>query len=82
MPIYRVIHPQVGRLHMQEWWRRVLHVVSLLLVTLAVCAVGLIALDSSDVPQDENQRSRSGDCGGPQSLAGEQATDVSVEVTA
>jgi hypothetical protein len=35
---------------MQEWWRRVLHVVSLLLVTLAVCAVGLIALDSSDVP--------------------------------
>jgi len=48
MPIYRVIHPRVGRLHMQEFWRRVFHIVSLLLATLAVCAIGLIALDSSD----------------------------------
>jgi hypothetical protein len=32
---------------MQEWGRRVLHIVGLLLVTLGVCAIGLIALDSS-----------------------------------
>jgi len=50
MPIYRVMHPQVGRLHMQEWWHRVLHIVCLLLATLAVCAIGLIALDSSGQP--------------------------------
>jgi voltage-gated potassium channel len=50
MPIYRVMEPRVGRLHMQEWWRRVLHIVGLLLVTLAVCAIGLIALDSSGQP--------------------------------
>ena len=35
---------------MQEWRRRVLHIVGLLLVTLAVCAIGLIALDSSGQP--------------------------------
>ena len=50
MPIYRVMEPRVGRLHMQEWWRRVLHIVGLLLVTLAVCAIGLITLDSSGQP--------------------------------
>ena len=50
MPIYRVMDPRVGRLHMQEWRRRVLHIVGLLLVTLAVCAIGLIALDSSGQP--------------------------------
>ena len=50
MPIYRVVDPRVGRLHMQEWRRRVLHIVGLLLVTLAVCAIGLIALDSSGQP--------------------------------
>ena len=50
MPIYRVIEPQVGQLQQQEWRRRVLHIVGLLLVTLAVCAIGLIALDSSDQP--------------------------------
>ena len=50
MPIYRVMELGVGRLHMQEWWRRVLHIVGLLLVTLAVCAIGLIALDSSGQP--------------------------------
>ena len=50
MPIYRVMEPRVGRLHMQEWRRRVLHIVGLLLVTLAVCAIGLIALDSSGQP--------------------------------
>jgi voltage-gated potassium channel len=50
MPIYRVMEPRVGQLHMQEWRRRVLHIVGLLLVTLAVCAIGLIALDSSGQP--------------------------------
>ena len=50
MPIYRVMELRVDRLHMQEWWRRVLHIVGLLLATLAVCAIGLIALDSSDQP--------------------------------
>jgi len=50
MPIYRVMHPQPGRLHMQQWWRRVLHIVGLLLVTLAVCATGLIVLDASGQP--------------------------------
>jgi voltage-gated potassium channel len=47
MPIYRVTEPRVGRLHLQEWRRRVLHTVGLLLAALAVCAIGLIALDSS-----------------------------------
>ena len=50
MPIYRVIEPQLGRIQQQEWRRRVFHVVGLLLVTLAVCAIGLIALDSSNQP--------------------------------
>ena len=50
MPIYRVIEPLVGQLQQREWRRRVLHVVGLLLVTLGVCAIGLIALDSSDQP--------------------------------
>ena len=50
MPIYRVMEPLVGRLHVQEWRRRVLHIVGLLLMTLAVCAIGLIALDSSGQP--------------------------------
>ena len=50
MPIYRVVEPRVGRLHRQEWRRRVLHIVGLLLVTLAVCALGLTALDTSGQP--------------------------------
>ena len=50
MPIYRVMELRVGRLHMQEWRRRVLHIVGLLLLTLAACAIGLIALDSSGQP--------------------------------
>jgi len=41
---------RVGRLHMQEWRRRVLHIVGLLLLTLAACAIGLIALDTSGQP--------------------------------
>jgi voltage-gated potassium channel len=50
MPIYRVVEPRIGRLLRQEWRRRVLHIVGLLLVTLAVCAIGLTALDSSGQP--------------------------------
>ena len=50
MSIYRVIEPRVGQLHIREWRRRVLHIVGLLLVTLALCAIGLIALDSSGQP--------------------------------
>ena len=53
MPIYRVVEPRVGRLHMHEWRRRVLHIVGLLLVTLSLCAIGLIALDSSGRPLPE-----------------------------
>jgi voltage-gated potassium channel len=47
MPIYRVMQPGVGGLHMREWRRRVLHTVGLLLLVLAGCAVGLIVLDTS-----------------------------------
>src|SRR5215510_8235130 len=50
MPIYRVMEARVGRLHMHEWRRRLLHTVGLLLVMLAVCAIGLMALDSSGQP--------------------------------
>ena len=50
MPIYRVMESRVGRLHRQEWRRRVLHIVGLLLLTLAVCAIGLTALDTSGQP--------------------------------
>jgi len=35
---------------MQEWRRRALHIVGLLLLTLAACAIGLIALDTSGQP--------------------------------
>ena len=35
---------------MQEWRRRVFHIIGLLLVTLAACAIGLVALDSSEQP--------------------------------
>jgi voltage-gated potassium channel len=47
MPIYRVMQPGVGGLHMREWRRRVLHTVGLLLLVLGGCAVGLIVLDTS-----------------------------------
>ena len=50
MPIYRVVEARVARLQFQEWRRRVLRIVGLLLVTLALCAIGLIALDSSGQP--------------------------------
>ena len=47
MPIYRVLEPQSGHLHLREWRRRLLHTVGLLLGTLAACAIGLFALESS-----------------------------------
>ncbi len=47
MPIYRVLEGRLGDLHIREWRRRVLHTVVLLLATLALCAIGMIALDSS-----------------------------------
>ena len=50
MPIYRVVEPEMVRLHMQAWRRRLLRTVGLLLVTLAVCAIGLVALDTSGQP--------------------------------
>jgi voltage-gated potassium channel len=49
MPIYRVLEPRLGVVHMREWRRRVFHTVSLLLATLAACAAGLILLDSSNL---------------------------------
>jgi voltage-gated potassium channel len=48
MPIYRVLEPRLGGLHMREWRHRLLHTVGLLLLTLALCAIGLIALDTSN----------------------------------
>ena len=50
MPIYRVVEPELGRLYMREWRRRLLGTVGLLLVTVAACAIGLVALDSSGQP--------------------------------
>jgi voltage-gated potassium channel len=50
VPIYRMQQLRSGGLHMGEWRRRLFHTVSLLLATLAVCALGLIALDSSGHP--------------------------------
>lgn len=47
MPIYRVLDPRLGGVHLREWRRRVVHTVALLLVVLAFCAIGMIALDSS-----------------------------------
>jgi voltage-gated potassium channel len=47
MPIYRVLEPRFGRLHMREWRRGALHTMGLLLAALAVCAIGLVVLDSS-----------------------------------
>ena len=49
MPIYRM-RERPSRLHAQEWRRRVLHTVGLLLSTIVVCAIGMIALDSTGQP--------------------------------
>src|SRR5271163_1267505 len=50
MPIYRVLEPRLGSVHIREWRRRVLHTVALLLLVLAACAIGMIALDISNLP--------------------------------
>ncbi len=50
MPIYRVLEPRLGGLHIREWRRRVLHTVALLLLVLIACAIGMIALDTSSHP--------------------------------
>ena len=50
MPIYRVLEAEFGRLHLREWRLRLLRTVGLLLVTLAACTIGLVALDSSGQP--------------------------------
>lgn len=47
MPIFRVLEAGVGQLHRREWRRRALHTACLLLLVVAVCAIGLIALDST-----------------------------------
>jgi voltage-gated potassium channel len=48
MPIYRVLEPHSGELHIREWRRRLLHTVLLLLATLTVCTIGMVSLDSSE----------------------------------
>jgi voltage-gated potassium channel len=47
MAIYRVLDPGSGRLQRREWRRRVFGTAGLLFAVLAVCAIGLVALDSS-----------------------------------
>jgi voltage-gated potassium channel len=49
MPIYRVQESGFGQLHRREWRRRVFHTVGLLFVVLTICAIGLIALDSTNL---------------------------------
>jgi voltage-gated potassium channel len=49
MPIYRVQEPGFGQLHRREWRRRVFRIVGLLLLVVAACAIGLIALDSTEL---------------------------------
>lgn len=53
MPVYRILEPELGRLYMREWRRRLLRTVGLLLGTLAACAIGLVALDDSGQPLPE-----------------------------
>ena len=48
MPIYRVIEPSSGQRHLYEWRRGALRTLGLLLLALAGCAMGLVALDNSD----------------------------------
>jgi voltage-gated potassium channel len=50
VPIYRVFEPRSSRRRVQEWRRRVVHTIRLLLLTVAVCAIGLIVLDPTDRP--------------------------------
>jgi voltage-gated potassium channel len=50
MPIYRVLEPRSSRLRVQVWRRRVLRTAGLLLLTVTICAIGMIALDSTGQP--------------------------------
>src|SRR5262245_25358086 len=50
MPIYRVIESGSGRLREQEWRRRALRTLGLLLLTLIGCTVGLIFLSPLHEP--------------------------------
>ncbi len=50
MPIYRVSNPNVGRRHLREWYRGILHMVALLFAAVAACAIGLVLLDNSSRP--------------------------------
>jgi voltage-gated potassium channel Kch len=50
MSIYRVVEPEMGRLYMRAWRRRLQRTVGLLLATVVVCAIGLVALDTSGQP--------------------------------
>ena len=53
MPIYRIVNPNFGERHLREWRRGVRRTVVLLLAALAVCAAGLVALDTTDAPITE-----------------------------
>ncbi len=53
MPIYRVIEPGSGQRHLYEWRRGALRTLGLLLLALAGCAMGLIALDNSEAALPE-----------------------------
>ena len=48
MPIYRVIEPSSAQRQLYEWRRGALRTLGLLLLALAGCAMGLVALDNSD----------------------------------
>jgi hypothetical protein len=50
MPIYRVTELRSSRLRLQQWRRRILHTIGLLFGTIVVCAIGMIALDSTGQP--------------------------------
>jgi hypothetical protein len=50
MPIYRVHELRAGHRRIREWRRGVLHTVGLLVAVLAVCALGMILLDTSGQP--------------------------------
>jgi voltage-gated potassium channel Kch len=50
MPIYRQAAARLGEQHIKEWRRRGGRALGLLILTTAVCALGLSALDASDEP--------------------------------
>ena len=50
MPIYRLLELRSAHRRIKEWRRGMVHTISLLLVVLAVCALGMILLDNSGQP--------------------------------